>query len=141
MNVAIAALALALAVVIIWHSCWHIIGTKSRTLGGWIGPRREPVVDEPATAPPAKLWIGQPVHPVLDLKAARVRPDTVAALPEPKPSRTAWSPDDDAELLRLAADGVPAAEIAAQLGRSEKTVLLRIPLARLRHRSAMQAAE
>ena len=88
-------------------------------------------------------WFMPPSNPVIELKAARIRSEP-AAKPEPpevpKLTRAPWCPEDDAELLRLVAEDMPSAEIATKLGRSEKAVLLRIPLLRLRQRQAEQAA-
>jgi hypothetical protein len=92
--------------------------------------------------PAAQAWFAPPSNPVLELKAARIRTEPAVA-PEPVPQigrRGGWTTEDDAELLQLLADEMPAEAIATKLGRSEKSIQLRIPLLRLRQRQTEQPA-
>jgi hypothetical protein len=138
----LAALALGLAGLIIWRSWWTVVVRHSPALAARVRAKRsDDLVEMPAPAPPAP-WFAPPVSPVLDLKAARVRTEPAAGT-EATPQvgrRAGWNGEDDAELLRLLAEDRPAAEIAARLGRSEKSVLLRIPLLRLRQRQTVHKA-
>jgi hypothetical protein len=139
MQTLIAALAIGLAVLILWRSCWAVMARHSPVMAmrARAGHREAPA--EPAVSSPTP-WFAPPSDNVLDLKAARVRTEP-AAVPPPSPQigRRGWTAEDDAELLRLLAEEMPAEAIAARLGRSEKSVLLRIPLLRLRQRQAGQA--
>jgi hypothetical protein len=136
-----AALALGLAGLIIWRSWWTIVVRHSPAMAARVrGKRGDDPVEAPAITAPTP-WFVAPSNPVLELKAARIRSEP-AATPEPAlqiARRGGWSADDDVELLRLLAEEMPAEEIAAKLGRSEKSVQLRIPLLRLRQRQAEQA--
>ena len=128
-NTMMAAFALALAGFILWR-CWsNVIAKNSRTLAARIPADGPDAMGEPAGLPQSKPWIVQPVPPTIEIKAARVRSrpatPTGEALPSP---RATWSADADAELLRLMADGMAPADIADRLRRSEKAVLLRMPL-------------
>jgi hypothetical protein len=103
------------------------------------GKREDDLVEAPAI-PASTPWFAPPSNPVLELKAARVRTNAaVAPVPVAQIGRRGWNAEDDAELLRLLAENLPAAEIATKLGRSEKSVQLRIPLLRLRQRQTEQA--
>ncbi len=100
------------------------------------GKQAEAPIEPPPAIPASKAWFLPPSDPVLELKAARVRTEPAVA-PEPVPQigrRGGWTAEDDAELLQLLADETPAEAIATKLGRSEKSVQLRIPLLRLRQR-------
>jgi hypothetical protein len=137
-----AALALGLAAVIIWRSWSTIMGRHSPAMAMRVRGKHQ---DQPIAAPvmPApSAWFAPPSNPVLDLKAARVRNEPAAA-PDPVTQigrRGGWSGENDAELLRLLAEDMSSAKIAASLGRSEKSVELRIPLLRLRQRQAAKGA-
>jgi hypothetical protein len=124
---------------IIWHGWRTILARHSPATAGWLHGRRRSDREDGAEPPQPKLWIAPPAQPVIDIKAARVRAapaETIAVLPR----RTGWNAEEDAELMRLVAGSVDTAEIAARLRRSEKSVLLRIPLLNLRHRQAEQVA-
>lgn len=144
MQITMALLALAVAGVIAWHNWRSVVIRRSPQLAARFRLRRERDGAEEPPPQPAKVWFAQPVPPAIELKPARVRPDRPVALAlpsEPKPLRNGWNAAADAELLRLVADEMPPAEIAAKLGRSENAVRLRIPLLNLRHRQAEQIAE
>jgi hypothetical protein len=137
MQVVMAALALAVAGAIIWHGWRTILARHSPATAGRLHGRRRGDCEDGSEPPQPKLWIAPPAQPVIDIKAARVRAtpaETVAVLPR----RTGWEAGEDAQLMRLVAEGIDTAEIAARLHRSEKSVLLRIPLLNLRHRQAEQ---
>lgn len=106
----------------------------------WTIIREEESV-ELAKAPASTPWFAPPDNSVLELKAVRIRTDPEAAAePGTQIGRPAgWNAEDDATLLRLLGENLPAAEIATKLGRSEKAVQLRIPLLRLRERQTEQA--
>jgi hypothetical protein len=134
-----AALALGVAGLIIGWSWWSVIA-RHRPAMAARGKRRDDPVEAPAKPASAPLF-APPSNPVLELKAARIRTDLPAA-PEPvvQIGRRGWNAEDDAELLRLLAENLPAADIATKLGRSERAVQLRIPLLRLRQRQTEQMA-
>jgi hypothetical protein len=138
-----AALALCLAGLIIWRSWWMIVVRQSPAMAARVRAKRQDDPTEAPAMPAPKAWFAPPAHPVIELKAARIRSEPAASADAPAPPklpRGGWNPEDDAELLRLVADGTPTADIAATLGRSEKAILLRIPLLRLRQRQTEQAA-
>ncbi len=132
-----AVLDLALAALILGWVWWMVtrhppvMAARGRDTG-----EEEPV--ELAKAPSSNPWFGPPDNPVLELKAARIRAEPIAApAPDSRIGRRAgWTAEDDAALLRLLGEDLPAAEIATKLGRSEKSVQLRIPLLRLRQRQS-----
>ena len=139
MQIAMATLALAVAGYIVWHNWRTVVVRHSPAFAARLRVKRRDEAAEPPAPQPAKVWFAQPVPPAIDMKAARVRPDRPVAIelpPGPQPLRSGWNEQDDAALLRLVADEVPTAEIAAKLGRSENSVRLRIPLLNLRHRQA-----
>jgi hypothetical protein len=137
-----AALALGLAGLILGWSWWTVLARHRPAMAA---RGRDTSQDEPIEAPvkPSPTpWFAPPSNPVLELKAARIRTGPAAA-PEPVAQigrRAGWTAEDDAELLRLLGENVPAVEIAMKLGRSEKAVQLRIPLLRLRQREAERMA-
>jgi hypothetical protein len=130
-----AALAFGLAGLILLWSCWTAVARHRPVMAArWRSKRQEEPLATPAPAPTP--WFAPPSNPVVELKAARIRSEP-AARPQPAPQigrRGGWNADDDSELLRLLAEEVPSADIAKKLGRSEKSVQLRIPLLRLRQR-------
>ena len=134
-----AALALGVAGLILGWSWWTVMARHRPALAtrGRDKHQDEPV--EAANTPASAPWFAPPSNPVLELKAARIRSEPAASSPENVVQigrRAGWSAEDDAELLRLLGEETPPEEIAARLGRSEKSVLLRIPLLRLRQRQA-----
>jgi hypothetical protein len=127
----------------IWRSWWTVIARHRPALAtrGRDKHQDEPV--EAANTPASAPWFAPPSIPVLELKAARIRTEPAAA-PEAVAQigrRAGWKAEDDAELLRLLAENMPAAEIAMKLGRSEKAIQLRIPLLRLRQRQTERSAK
>jgi hypothetical protein len=145
MQIALATLLLATAasylVWIVWRSLAprHVRRKSARPR---VSDGGEP--SPPETLQTMRIIADRPGAQVIHMKPARVRPDrpVVVELPlQPKPLRSGWNEADDAELLRLVAGAVPTAEIAAKLGRSENSVLLRIPLLNLRHRQAGQMTD
>lgn len=135
-----AALALGLAGLIIWRSWWTVIGRHRPALAARGRDKARDEAVEAAKASASAPWFAPPTNPVLDLKAARIRTEPVAAPgPVAQIGRRGWNAEDDAELLRLLAENVSAEKIATKLGRSEKSVQLRIPLLRLRQRQTEQA--
>jgi len=132
-----AALALGVAGLILGWSWWTVMA-RHRPAMAVRGKREDEPVEAPAI-PASTPWFAPPSNPVLELKAARIRSEPAASSPENVVQigrRAGWSAEDDAELLRLLGEETPPEEIAARLGRSEKSVLLRIPLLRLRQRQA-----
>jgi hypothetical protein len=120
----------------VWRSWWTLVARSWPVLVARIDALRDDRVDSSETRAP-ELLFAQPVLPAIDLKAARVRSEPAGAagdLRDNGRSRVVWTPDLDAELLRLVADDTSTVDIASKLGRSEKAVLLRIPLLRLRQR-------
>src|SRR5689334_13112612 len=132
-----AALALGLAGLILGWSWWMVMARHRPALAA---RERDKLQDEPVetpTPPSPTPWFAPPGNPVLELKAARIRTKPSTASPEKVVQigrRAGWNAEEDAELLRLLGEDVPTKDIAARLGRSEKSILLRIPLLRLRQR-------
>src|SRR4051794_11200771 len=135
-----AALALCLAGLIIWRSWSTVIARHRPALSARVRDKRQDEPVEVPNTPASAPWFAPPSIPVLELKAARIRTE-LAGAPEPVAQigrRPGWKAEDDAELQRLLAQNLPAAEIAMKLGRSEKAIQLRIPLLRLRQRQSEQ---